>query len=142
MAAYRLLLIDDDERFLEALSSFLSADGRFEVVGAAENGREGCELATQLRPDVVLMDIDMPVMDGIEASRRIHRDHPELPIVLVSASQFVDRAAQAHDAGAIGYVQKGRVDLDLVETVLAAAEGRADESAAQLRASLAQVQAR
>jgi DNA-binding NarL/FixJ family response regulator len=116
---YRLLLTDDDQDFLEFLRMFLESDGRFLVVGMAPNGREAVELAIALRPHVVLMDIDMPVMDGVEASRRIHEQQPELPIVLVSASQFEDRVANAHAAGATGYVQKHRVGEDLVTTILA-----------------------
>jgi DNA-binding NarL/FixJ family response regulator len=128
--------VDDDRLFIEVLVAFLASDGRFDVVGTANNGREGGELASALRPDVVLMDIDMPIMDGVEASRRIRHQLPDLPIVLVSASQFVDRVAQARDAGATGYVQKGRVDTDLVETILAAVEGRREAAADLLRASL------
>lgn len=134
--SYRLLLTDDDPNFTQALVAFLATDPRFDVVACATNGQEAVELARTVRPDVVLMDIDMPVMDGIEASRLIHLDQPELPIVLVSASQFVDRVAQARDAGAIGYVQKGRIATDLIETIAAAAEGRLEDSAEQLRQSL------
>ncbi len=127
---FRLVLIDDDVLFTEALQAWLSVDERFEVVGTATNGRRGVELVEQLRPDVVLMDIDMPVMDGVEASRRIHAAHPELPIVLVSASEFADRVANAREAGAVGYVQKSRVDEELIETILAV--GRHDERAEEL----------
>jgi DNA-binding NarL/FixJ family response regulator len=134
--AIRLLLIDDDRGFVEALKAFLDLDGRFEVVGMAENGRVGMELAASLAPDAVLMDIDMPVMDGVESSRLIHGDQPELPIVLVSASQFEERVADARNAGATGYVQKGRLETDLIETILAVLRGgeRADDL---LRESLA-----
>ena len=121
---------------MEALAVFLEADGRFEVVGRASDGREGVGLAASLRPDVVLMDIDMPIMDGVEASRRIHEDQPELPIVLVSASQFADRVANARAAGAIGYVQKGRVAEDLIPTILSVV-GDSAESEELLRISLA-----
>lgn len=117
----RLLLTDDDRKFMEAMAAFLEVDGRFEVVGMAANGREGVELVKACDPDVVLMDIDMPVMDGIEASRLIREQHPELPIVLVSASQFADRVANARAAGATGYVQKGRIADDLVKTIVAVA---------------------
>ena len=89
---YRVVLIDDDQRFMEALSVWLLTDGRFEIAGTAANGREGVEVVAREQPDVVLMDIDMPVMDGVEASRRIHDAHPEVPIVIVSASQFEERA--------------------------------------------------
>jgi signal transduction histidine kinase/DNA-binding NarL/FixJ family response regulator len=132
----QLLLVDDDRNFMEALAVFLESDGRFVIAGMAENGREGVQLAAALDPDVILMDIDMPVMDGVEASRLIHAAQPEVPIVLVSASQFEDRVANAHEAGATGYVQKGRVTSDLVKTIVAVT--REDEQAQELlRTSLA-----
>jgi two-component system nitrate/nitrite response regulator NarL len=117
---YRVVLVDDDQRFTEALAAWLARDGRFEIAGSAHDGRDGVEVVGRVRPDVVLMDIDMPVMDGVEASRRIHEADPELPIVLVSGSQFADRVANARAAGAVGYVQKSRVTDELVETILAA----------------------
>lgn len=125
----RLLLTDDDRKFMEAMAAFLEADGRFEVVGMAADGRAGVELARTCNPDVVLMDIDMPIMDGVEASRQIHAEQPDLPIVLVSASQFADRVANARAAGATGYVQKGRIADDLVKTIIAVAhqEREADD---------------
>jgi DNA-binding NarL/FixJ family response regulator len=140
--AFRLLLTDDDPHFLAILVVYLGQDPRFEIVGCANDGREAVELVRALRPDVVLMDIDMPVMDGVEASRRIREEQPALPIVLVSASQFVDRVARARAAGATGYVQKGGIDTDLLEAVLAAAEGRLSDSAAQLHEGLTQRQVR
>lgn len=115
----RLLLTDDDRRFMEAMAAFLETDGRFEVVAMATDGRQGVELAQTCNPDIVLMDIDMPIMDGVEASRLIHEQQPELPIVLVSASQFADRVANAREAGATGYVQKSRIADDLVATIVA-----------------------
>ena len=134
----RLLLTDDDARFMEAMAAFLEADGRFEVVAMAAHGREGVELAATCDPDMVLMDIDMPVMDGIEASRQIKLAQPELPIVLVSASQFADRVENARDAGASGYVQKGRIAQDLVTTILTVAHHE-ERAAELLRESLTRV---
>lgn len=134
----RLLLTDDDASFLEAMAAFLESDGRFEIVARAANGREGVELARTCSPDVVLMDIDMPVMDGVAASRQIRLEQPDLPIVLVSASQFADRVENARAAGASGYVQKGRIAQDLVTTILTVAHD--EEGAAELlRESLARV---
>lgn len=130
----RLLLTDDDRSFTEAMTALLEADGRFHVVATAVNGRDGVELAEACDPDVVLMDIDMPIMDGVEASRRIRASRPELPIVLVSASQFADRVENARDAGATGYVQKSRIVDDLVETILAVFQERG--AAELLHASL------
>ncbi len=130
----RLLLTDDDRSFMEAMAAVLEASGRFEVVAMAANGREGVELAETCDPDVVLMDIDMPIMDGVEASRRIHERQPELPIVLVSASQFAHRVENAREAGATGYVHKSRIADDLIETILAVFQERGAEEL--MRASL------
>ena len=132
----RLVLIDDDRRFTEALAAFLATEEGLDVVGTALDGRAGVELVDRLLPDVVLMDIDMPVMDGVEASRRIHQAHPEIAIILVSASQFADRVENARAAGAVGYVQKGRIADDLVDTIRSVA--RQERAAAELlRVSLA-----
>jgi DNA-binding NarL/FixJ family response regulator len=132
----RLLLTDDDRSFMEAMAAMLELDGRFEIVAMAADGRQGAELAESCNPDVVLMDIDMPIMDGVEASRLIHEQQPELPIVLVSASQFADRVANARQAGATGYVQKSRIADDLAETIVAVSR-REPAAEELLRTSLA-----
>src|SRR5712691_11525996 len=76
---WRVLVVEDDDFFAEALTELLEADGSLEVAGRARDGREAIELAEALRPDVVLMDIVLPVMDGIEATREIRRKQPTTP---------------------------------------------------------------
>ena len=120
-APTRLVLVDDDELFLEALAAMLDADGRFEIVGLALNGVEAVELATSRSPDVVLMDIDMPVMDGVEATRQIREQQPAMRVLLVSGSAFADRVGEALAVGALGYVSKSRAGTDLVDNILAIA---------------------
>lgn len=111
---YRVILAEDDDAFLEALSGVLEDDGRFEVIGRAHNGREAVELAARLDVDVVVMDIEMPVCDGVEATRLLHEQLPELPVVAISGHDYEERVFEIREAGAADYVRKSRVDDDLV----------------------------
>jgi DNA-binding NarL/FixJ family response regulator len=117
-----VLIADDHRLFVEALEAILAVDTRFEVVGQAGDGEEAVVLATQLDPDVVLMDISMPVMDGIEAARVI-RDGGSPPRILMltgsNSRADVDRARQA---GAAGYVTKDRIAAELIDTIVEVAE--------------------
>jgi len=81
-------------------------DGRLEVAGRARDGREAIELAEALRPDVVLMDIVLPVMDGVEATREIRRRQPTIAVVGITGSEYEERALEVQDAGAIDFVRK------------------------------------
>jgi DNA-binding NarL/FixJ family response regulator len=113
-------LAEDDELHGRLLRSLLDEDGRFEIVGVARDGRKAVELASSLVPDVVLVDIHMPLMDGIAATRQIREQNPSLPVVVLSSSEYEDRAIEALDAGAADYVRKGRVDEDLADAILGA----------------------
>ena len=117
-------MVEDDEVFAQAVRTLLEADGRLEVVGSARDGRQGVELAETLRPDVVLMDIVLPVMDGVEATREIRRRQPTIAVVGITGSEYEERALEVQDAGAVDFVRKGRLDPDLVEIVVAAAHQR------------------
>jgi CheY-like chemotaxis protein len=117
----RVLLVEDDEFFVEALSELLQADGRFEIVGRASDGREGVELAGSLHPDVVLMDIGLPVMDGVEATREIRRRRRPPAVVAITGYEYEERALEVRQAGAVDYVRKGRLGPELAQTLLAAA---------------------
>jgi CheY-like chemotaxis protein len=116
----RVLVVEDDDSFAEALTELLEADGRLQVVGRARDGRKGVELAEALRPDVVLMDIVLPVMDGVEATREIRRRQPTIPVVGITGWEYEERALEVRDAGEVDFVGKGRLDPDLVEVVVAA----------------------
>jgi DNA-binding NarL/FixJ family response regulator len=120
---YRVLVAEDDEAFLQTLSGVLVDDGRFEVVGLARNGREAVALAKRLEPDAVVMDIEMPVFDGVEATRRLTELFPGLPVVAISGHDYAERVIEIRDAGAADYVRKSRVQDDLV-AVLQALVGR------------------
>jgi DNA-binding NarL/FixJ family response regulator len=116
---YRVIVAEDDDAFLDALSSVLEDDGRFEVVGRARNGREAVDLVARLDVDVVVMDIEMPVCDGVEATRLLHEQLPELPVVAISGHDYEERVFEIREAGAADYVRKSRVEDDLVLTLTA-----------------------
>ncbi len=116
----RVLLADDDEVFLSLLAALLDHTDAFEVVGRARNGAEAVGLAAALKPQVVLMDVDLPLLNGIEAARLIREGEPTTCIVLVSGSQFAeiaDEAMGALEAGALAYLPKTRVANDLLDTL-------------------------
>jgi len=110
----------------------LDADRRIEVVGGAGSGEEAVRQAAALRPEVVAMDVVMPGLDGIEATKLIRKDQPECRVVLVSRSIFVDRRDEgleaARAAGASAYVVKSRAALDLAEVVVAVARSTGNVS--------------
>jgi DNA-binding NarL/FixJ family response regulator len=118
-----VLIADDQDLFVEALGVILAIEPAITVVGHARDGRQAVELARQLVPDVVLMDISMPVMDGFEATRRIRSEHPGGAILMLTGSNSSEDIERARAAGASGYVTKDRIAADLVEAILNA--GRA-----------------
>jgi DNA-binding NarL/FixJ family response regulator len=117
----RVLLADDHRLFLDALQLALSAEDWIEVVGCAENGEEAVELVGSLQPDIVLMDIAMPVLDGIEATRRIRERFPSSAVVILTGTAGPENDVLAHDVGASGFVQKTGELPDLVGSILALA---------------------
>jgi two-component system response regulator DesR len=114
----RVLIADDHRLFAEALGAILSAEPDLEVVGWAPNGEQAVDLAASLRPDVVLMDISMPGVDGIEATRRIRESDPAACVLMLTGSDARQDVARARKAGAAGYVTKDRIAAELVEAIL------------------------
>lgn len=102
----RVLVVDDHVIVRNGLAQLLATTEEFELVGAAGDGREALELLPTLRPDVVLMDLSMPGMDGVEATQRIAAEHPGVKIVILSSFSEHQRVLAALDAGAEGYVLK------------------------------------
>jgi len=122
----RILVAEDDESFLEAISLLLEQDDRFVVAGCARNGREAVALAEEVAPDAVVVDIEMPILDGVEATRRLREAAPDLPIVAVSGHDYEERVLEIRQAGADDYVRKARLadELPRVLAALLATTGR------------------
>lgn len=116
-----VLIADDQRLFAEALEAILSTDGRFNVVGRAFDGRSAVDLAHEEKPDVVLMDIAMPVLDGIEATKEIRRDLPATRVIVLTGSASNQDVSRARTAGAHGYVTKDQIAGDLLRAILDAA---------------------
>jgi two-component system, NarL family, response regulator LiaR len=119
---HRILVAEDDEAFLAAIEAVLEGDGRFQVVGRARDGRECLRLARRLAIDAVVMDIEMPELDGIEATRELVAEAPDLPIVAISGHDYEERVLEIRTAGARDYVRKSRVDEELVGALAALLE--------------------
>lgn len=117
--AYRILVAEDDDDFLATLAAVLETDGRFAVAGRARNGREAVELAGRLELDAIVMDIEMPELDGVEATMQLRVEQPEVPIVAISGTDYEERVLEIREAGAVDYVRKARVDEDLVDALVA-----------------------
>ena len=117
----RVLLADDHRLFLNALQVALANVEWIEVVGCAENGEQAIELVGSLSPDIVLMDIAMPVLDGIEATRQIRERYPASAVVILTGTSGGEGDVLAHQAGASGFVQKTNDLPDLVGSILALA---------------------
>jgi DNA-binding NarL/FixJ family response regulator len=121
----RILVVDDHGLFREGLIALLKAAPETEVVGQAGTGREALAQVEELGPDVVLMDIMMPDMNGIEATRRILADHAGTRIVMLTMLEDDDSLFAAMCAGARGYILKGADKADVLRTVQAVAGGEA-----------------
>jgi DNA-binding NarL/FixJ family response regulator len=119
--ATRVLIADDHTLFAEALEAILGVDDRIAVVGRARNGEEAVQLVETLDPDIVLMDISMPVMDGIEATQRISENGARASVLVLTGSDAPNDIDAARRAGASGYVTKDRIAAELVQAILDAA---------------------
>jgi DNA-binding NarL/FixJ family response regulator len=121
----RVVLCDDHVVVLEGLKSVLEAAEGIEVVGLATDGEAGVEATLRLRPDVVLMDLAMPKLDGTEATRRIVARAPEIRVVVLTSFAEHARVLEAIDAGAVGYILKDSTTREHVRAIRAAAAGEA-----------------
>jgi NarL family two-component system response regulator LiaR len=124
----RILIVDDHGVVRQGLRMYLAMDPEFEVVGEAANGAEALHLAHQLRPDVVLMDLLMPVMDGIAAIEAIRRELPEVEAIALTSVLEDGAVYGAMRAGAIGYLLKDTKADELCQAIKAAAAGQVQMS--------------
>jgi len=114
----RVLIVDDDDVFAGSLATILSADPRLQVVDRAANGAQGLTLALDEQPDVVVLDVNMPILDGFAVGRLIRMQLPDVRIVIVSASPEHEHIAEARRAGADLYLRKD-CGFDVLEEALA-----------------------
>jgi DNA-binding NarL/FixJ family response regulator len=136
----RLVLVDDHHLLRRGFRSLLADEPDLEVVGEASNGHEAIELCQRLHPDFVLMDVRMPEMDGLAATREIKREHPDIAVLIMTMHENTDYLLEALDAGAAGYVLKDTPAERLISAVRRTLNGESplnQELAAQLLRRLA-----
>jgi len=113
-----VLIADDHRLFADALEAILATDGRFDVVGKAHDGESAVRMAGTTKPDVVLMDIAMPGVDGVEATRRIRKRRKSTAVLILTGSNARNDVDRARRAGAAAYVTKDRIASQLVEAIV------------------------
>jgi DNA-binding NarL/FixJ family response regulator len=123
MNAIRILLVDDQPLFREGLRTLLSVQADFEVVGEAGNGEEAVRAARLLRPSVVLMDLQMPLLDGVAATRRLRAEMPECRVIVLTTFDDDEKVFDGLRAGAVGYLLKDAPSEKLAEAIRVAARG-------------------
>lgn len=119
----RVLLADDHDILREGLKALLALQGEMVIVGEAYTGREAVELAERLKPDVVLLDVSMPELDGLEACRRIRARHAQVQVLILTMHEREDYLRQALEAGAAGYLVKRTAAAELRLALRAVAQG-------------------
>jgi len=119
----RVMIVDDHAVVREGLKNYLGALAGFEIVGEASNGAEAVQSAKKCRPQVVLMDLVMPVMDGIEATRALHEAQPDVRVIVLTSFADDDKLFPALKAGAVAYLLKDVGPKELAEAISAAARG-------------------
>jgi DNA-binding NarL/FixJ family response regulator len=139
--AIRVLLAEDHAVVRRGLEQLLSGISDIEVVGAAENGRQAVDLSSRHRPDVVVMDLEMPELDGIQATGMIRRAHPHIRVVILTSFSDQERILQALDAGAAGYLLKDAEPEELLHGIRAAARGESPLAPRAVSALLAEREA-
>jgi len=120
----RVLICDDQAVVREGLAAILSTDSEIEVVGLAENGRQALELLAEVQPDVVLMDLKMPVLNGVQATSRLRRDYPDVQVLVLTTYADDRWLFDAIRAGASGYLLKDTRRDELIAAVKGTAEGK------------------
>ena len=113
----RVLIADDHRLFAQALDAILASEPQIEVVGRARNGQEAVEQALALKPDVILMDIAMPVVDGVEATKQIRKKQRKACVLMLTGSNSRTDVARAREAGAAAYITKDRIAAQLIEAI-------------------------
>ncbi len=125
-----LLLVDDQDIFRQGLATLLDTEEDLEVVGQASNGQEAIALTEQLQPDVILMDVRMPICDGVTATREIHQRYPWLRILILTTFEDDEYVWQSLQAGAMGYILKRKSSEQMASAIRAVAQGYSQLSSA------------
>jgi len=139
----RLIIVDDHAVVRSGLSRFLKVNKDFQLVAEAADGKEAVQMVSIHKPDVVLMDLMMPEMDGVEATREIHQKHPKVKVIALTSFSEQNMVQGALQAGAIGYLQKNVTAQELANAIRSACAGRmtlSPEAAQALAQSVAQPQ--
>ena len=123
-AKHRIVIADDHTIMREGLRSLLEAEAAFEVIGAVDNGRDAVRLATLLKPDLVLMDLAMPHMDGMSAIRELKRRAPEIKVLVLTMHKTEEHIRAALQAGASGYLLKDAARAELLIAIVSIMRGR------------------
>jgi DNA-binding NarL/FixJ family response regulator len=123
-SSIRILTVDDHPILREGIAAILAAEPDFELVGEANNGREAVDQFRAHRPDVTLMDLQMPQMNGIEAIRTIRKEFPDARIIVLTTYSGDAQAVRAFEAGAFGYLLKNMLRKELIETIRIVHAGR------------------
>lgn len=123
MSSIKVLIVDDHALLRRGLATLLAFDPGLEVVGDAKNGEEAISQAQHLQPDVIVMDLSMPVMDGVEATRRIHESNPAIKILILTSYGTSVDVTRAIEAGASGALVKDTEDDQLVSAIRTVAAG-------------------
>ncbi len=123
MSKIKVMLVDDHALFRQGMRALLQSSSDIEIVGEATNGKEAIEKVSQLSPEVVLMDIAMPVMGGVEATRRIRKDNPEIGVLVLTQYEDSEYILSMLKAGAKGYIAKTATAAELVAAIRAVNKG-------------------
>jgi DNA-binding NarL/FixJ family response regulator len=125
MGAITILLADDHPVVRQGLTVLLNSEPGLEIVGEAADGREALDLAKKLEPDVILMDLSMPLLNGVDATRAIVRENPDARVLILTTYGHDKFVTQAVEAGAVGYVLKHSAAQDLIKAIKEVVAGRA-----------------
>ena len=123
MQKIRVLVVDDHAILRDGISALLALAADIQVIGEAENGREAIDRARQLAPDVVLMDIAMPAMDGLEATRRIHKEFPQMKVLTLTQYDDREHLLSLLEAGAEGFISKTAASSELASAIRSVYQG-------------------
>ncbi|WP_320004703.1 response regulator transcription factor [Shiella aurantiaca] len=124
MEAMRIVLADDHEIIRDGLKALILKHPGYEIVGEANNGQEALEQVKALQPDIVIMDISMPVMNGMEAARQLHSDFPEVKTIILSMHREASYITQCMDYHVMGYVLKDEAGKEIIHALQAVQQGR------------------